>query len=470
MSRTEKRAFDAVIVGAGIGGLVCGCYLAKGGKKVLIVEQHHTPGGYCTSFRRKQFRFDAAANSLGGVTRGVLGAVIKELQLDELVQFTRFDPADIVITNDHTISFWNDIQHTTEELQRAFPEERTGFDEFLKIFFTPNAAVLSSFRNCTFQDVLDKYFHSARLKVILATPLACFTGAPPSQLSALIGYAVFNQQVLDGGYYPVGGMQAFSNALAGRFKALGGEMRLSTRATKFDVEEGQIRGVILNGEERIPADHVISNCDAKSTFMDLLGREHCSSEMLAALSRMVPSISMYIAYLGVNDSFGNFLAPGANIWKLADYNLESIFRQPVDESLEFKDYMMHISADQKTITALTPVLFKDKQYWSERKSLILDNFIRQIELDMVPGLSSKLLYKDAATPVTLLKYTGNQRGSAYGWAPISSQYAILEFRKPSFIGNLYLTGHWTTYGAGIAGVSYVGRDTAKKLLKRSKEQ
>ena len=57
MTLSGKAAYDAIIIGAGIGGLVCGCYLAKAGMKVLIAEQHSQPGGYCTSFQRKGFSF-----------------------------------------------------------------------------------------------------------------------------------------------------------------------------------------------------------------------------------------------------------------------------------------------------------------------------------------------------------------------------------------------------------------------------
>ena len=72
MLKTNNGNYDAVIIGAGVGGLVCGCYLAKAGMKVLIVEQHFKTGGYCTSFKRKNFSFDAAAHCFGGVdmTRG----------------------------------------------------------------------------------------------------------------------------------------------------------------------------------------------------------------------------------------------------------------------------------------------------------------------------------------------------------------------------------------------------------------
>lgn len=57
---SNKDMYDAIIIGAGISGLVCGCYIAKAGMKVLIAEQHYKPWGYCTSFKRQGFTFDVA--------------------------------------------------------------------------------------------------------------------------------------------------------------------------------------------------------------------------------------------------------------------------------------------------------------------------------------------------------------------------------------------------------------------------
>ncbi|MDP6040688.1 MAG: NAD(P)-binding protein, partial [Candidatus Latescibacteria bacterium] len=53
--------YDAVIIGTGIGGLTCANLLAKSGLRVLLVEQHYMVGGYCSTFRRKGYIFDAAS-------------------------------------------------------------------------------------------------------------------------------------------------------------------------------------------------------------------------------------------------------------------------------------------------------------------------------------------------------------------------------------------------------------------------
>src|SRR4030042_1912235 len=77
----KEDKYDVVIIGAGIGGLVCGCYLAKAGLKVLIVEQHYKPGGYCTSFKRKGYTFDVGVHYLGSCREkdGVIYNILQDL-------------------------------------------------------------------------------------------------------------------------------------------------------------------------------------------------------------------------------------------------------------------------------------------------------------------------------------------------------------------------------------------------------
>ena len=99
---------------------------------------------------------------------------------------------------------------------------------------------------------------------------------------------------------------------------------------------------------------------------------------------------------------------------------------------------------------------------------LLDFFIQKTETKAIPELSKHILFKDAATPLTLHRYTLNFKGATFGWASTPQQLAIPDLRKPSFLQGLYLTGHWTTQGLGIPGVVYVGYDTARMLLKKRK--
>src|SRR4030066_2519025 len=99
MPKKDKEIYDAVIIGAGISGLVCGCYLAKAGLKVLIAEQHNKPGGYCTSFKRKGFTFDAAAHCFGGYRKdGITRKVFEYLAIDKKIKIWKSNPTDTIIT------------------------------------------------------------------------------------------------------------------------------------------------------------------------------------------------------------------------------------------------------------------------------------------------------------------------------------------------------------------------------------
>ncbi len=71
--------YDVIIIGAGMGDLSCGAWLAHKGKKVLVVEQNLQPGGLCSSYRRNGFNFTPAASIITGSTKedGVFSRLIK---------------------------------------------------------------------------------------------------------------------------------------------------------------------------------------------------------------------------------------------------------------------------------------------------------------------------------------------------------------------------------------------------------
>ena len=62
-----EKQYDAVIIGAGLGGMSAATFLARSGRKVLLLERHHVPGGYASSFRRGRFEFDISLHVLSGI-------------------------------------------------------------------------------------------------------------------------------------------------------------------------------------------------------------------------------------------------------------------------------------------------------------------------------------------------------------------------------------------------------------------
>ncbi|HDZ77549.1 MAG TPA: NAD(P)/FAD-dependent oxidoreductase [Candidatus Omnitrophica bacterium] len=472
MSNNSQNTYDAVIIGAGIGGLVCGCYLAKAGMKVLICEQHHKPGGYCTSFKRKGFTFDAAADCFGAYRKdGITRKVFKELGIDKKLNIIRFDPPFIIITPDHKITFWNDLEKTIKEYQAAFPEEGDNIRNFFYFFLNSDAISFSKIKNWTFKNLLDSYFANDRLKAVLSFPLLAMVGLPPSMMSGFMGGKLFFDFMLDGGYYPIGGMQTLSDALVERFKEFGGELRLSSPVKKIRVRDNSIAGIVTENDDFIPSRFVISNCDARQTFLKLLGKEKVDGEFYKTIKNMMPSISNFIAYLGVDKEFKPPQPPGSAVFFSQHYDLDKAYQAAQRNDFEgYGGYSFRISYNKSTIYVIIPAAFKNMIFWNDNKARFLELLIEKIEKSTIPNLSEHIVYQEAATPYTLYRYTLNYQGASYGWASIPSQLAVPGLRKPPFIQGLYLTGHWTTLGLGIPGVLYIGYDTSKLILKKEKNR
>jgi len=465
--KESSNTYDAIIIGAGIGGLVCGCYLAKAGMKVLICEQHYKPGGYCTSFKRGGFTFDAAAHCFGGYRKdGITRKIFDELNISKKIKITRSNPSNTIITPEYTVSFFSALDKSIDSLQQAFPEERYNLKNFFYYLINPNPSSFARIRSLTFKNLLDKYFTNDKLKFILAAPLLGIGGLPPSLMSSFIGAKLFSEFLLDGGYHPEGGMQALSNALAKRFKEFGGEIKLSCQVKKIKVKDKTVKGILIGNNTLLHSKYVVSNCDARQTFLKLLGHEKIEEDLYKIVKSMVPSISSIILYLGMDNQFKSKLKPGSTICFFPHYNLDMAYKAALKGNIEiYGGYMLYIYKDMPAILAIIPTSYRNKTYWANNKNIFMNTFIDRIEKYLIPNLSKYIIYKEAATPYTLYRYTSNYRGSSFGWAATPSQLALSYFRKPPFPRGLYLTGHWTTFGVGISGVVYVGYETAKMLQK-----
>jgi len=466
--KSSENAYDAIIIGAGIGGLVCGCFLAKAGMKVLICEQHFKPGGYCTSFKRKGFTFDAAAHSFGSYREGGnMNMILKALDLDKRLKITRYDPSDIIISPDHKITFGIDTEKTIKELQHAFPHEADNIRKFIYYLINAKPIEFVVLRKKTYKEFLDQYFKDTQLKAILSLPALGNGALPPSLIAAFTGIKIFREFILDGGYYPDGGMQALPDMLVKKLKELGGELRLTCLVKKIKVKDNKVTGVVLDKNEFISSRYVVSNCDARQTFVKLMGKKIIAEKDLNKIKNMIPSLSLFVLYLAIDKTFDSLPTPGTNLWYLPHYNIEDMYFLAKKRKVnKFDAHMVHFSPDKKTLLAFINAPFKNIKYWKDNKHKFIDAFIKEIEEHTIPNLSRHIVYKDAATPHTMYRYTLNYRGAAYGWATFPEQLFTPELRQTTAIKNLFLAGHWTTQTQGIPGVAYIGLDTAKLIIKK----
>lgn len=470
-----SEKYDVVIIGAGIGGLVCGCYLAKAGLKVLIVEQQDKPGGYCTSFEREGYRFDVGVHYLGGIKKGVLGSILEELKVKDKIRFNQFDPTDKIIMPDKVTYLRKDYSLTIEEFKKVFFNESKNITSFFEyIRKTDFLSVYKKFGKASFKDFLDHFFEDEKLKATLGILLNNI-GLSPAVASAVASIILFKEFILDPGYYPLGGMGVLASTLADQFKFFGGEILLKRKVQKIFVEQNSYKRVLLDAGLKIDSSYLVSNADAYETFQKLISNH---TEESKVLKKLTPSFSIFILYLGLKKRERN---SSHNIWLSNTYNLDEYYARlsqnikrknlsffMISFPSEHDETIDHKNKSVVQIYFITPYFTKD--FWLKNKVDFIKKVIQEVKAVVPDTETTKLTF--AATPFTLNRYTNNKEGAAFGWASTVDQIHPAIFPQKTSINRLFLTGHWCTVGSGQGGiprVAFSGKTASELILKKVKK-
>src|SRR4051812_18996147 len=129
--REYPKRYDAIVVGAGIGGLFCANMLQRGGMKVLLLERHYMLGGFCSTFRRKGFVFDAATHfyPLLGNPSTLTGKIVKELGIE--TEWIKMDPVDqFHLPGQKPFTVPAEFGPYVSRLKESFPAEAQNIDNY----------------------------------------------------------------------------------------------------------------------------------------------------------------------------------------------------------------------------------------------------------------------------------------------------------------------------------------------------
>ena len=464
-----KPKYDIIVLGAGIAGLICGTFIAKQGKKVLIIEQHSIPGGYCTSFKRKGFIFDSAVHHIGGCGKwSVVGRCLKELDIN--INFQQLDPMDSIHFPSFSIDIPAEIDDYVDLLKERFPSEKEQlalfFKEFTRLyratFSTEKHKMLLKYQDLTFKEMLDNFFTDEQLKMTLSAQWG-YIGSPPHEVSAIGMCQMLVNYLKDGAYFPVGGTQNFADAITQKFIDYGGQIMLSSSVDGMLTDGNIIKGVTTKKGEEIQADIFVSNIDPKQTFFSLLDKNIVDDSYIRKIENMKESVSFFLLYLGLDNKIdlkglkrgfyhtSNDLTFSDNDWFYISVPTE------VDPSL---------APDNKQIISVVVSSrenYDDIDDWVAYKDKMKKHTINYLE-NFVPEIQDHIEVIDAATPKTLYRYTLNTKGAAYGWAVTVDQTWSNRLSHTTPFKNLFLAGHWTNPGPGICAVVSSGWRVANMIL------
>ena len=133
------RKYDAVVIGAGNGGLTAAIRLLQGGARVLLVEKHNIPGGFATSFRRGRFEFEASLHELNDFgtadNAGDVRVLFDELGVTDKIEWVQIPEAYRVISQaeklDATMPFG--VKAFIDKMESYVPGSRKSVTEFFEL-------------------------------------------------------------------------------------------------------------------------------------------------------------------------------------------------------------------------------------------------------------------------------------------------------------------------------------------------
>lgn len=472
--------YDAVIIGAGISGLVCGCYLAKAGMKVLIVEKNDKVGGYCSCIKKDNYKFNLTTSMLGGTRKaGTLDKIFyKELNLEKNPLFKKEKYSNTVVMKDGIFDFCSSKQELFSNLIRLFPSEEDGIKSFLQLALSESSLSLYlKYKNMTFGKLLDSLFIQNKTKDFFTIVCGIF-GFSPRKLSAFSAIIYYRETIFNDGCYICGGAENLPKILSEEFENNNGRLLLETRADRIDINKtyNTIEAVIIKNNKRINTDYLIACCDAKEIFLNLIGEDRLNGNFTGLIRNMSITSSVLIAYLGLKKPIQEEARQykSRNIWFCPTYNVEKTFYNIENKNYngEINYFLCFLSSSKDTssidqITLYTHVPFMNGEYWQKNTKAISEQLIKKAE-NVINGISGNIRLKFIITPNDLFNYTFNFNGAIKGWASIPNQNNPKIIPQGKIFSNLYIAGQWSLLEPGQGGIpmtSFSGRRAAKMILK-----
>jgi phytoene dehydrogenase-like protein len=504
-----KQEYDCVVIGAGNGGLGAAAQLATRGAKVLLLEQHHSPGGFATSFVRGRFEFEASLHAFADIgppgsqdtVRSVLendlGVQVDWVEIPEAYRLIVTDPREHL---DVTIPYG--MQAFIDAIERAVPGSRPSvtryFDLCREVYEAivyigqsrghPDRSVLTHqyanfLKTCPYSmdQVADAVGLSGKARTIIHS-LWIYLGPPTSRLSFTVFGAMLYLLVTDSGWIPRLRSHEFSLALDRRIRALGGAIAYNTRADQILVQDGRVAGVVTSQGDRVKTRHVISNASPTLVYGSLISPRSAVPQIaLQECNAHVQGVSAMVVYLGLDATAEELGLHEYSYFVLANSDSDRVYETfrtleapKAQATACLNNAIPDCSPPGTSIVSIT-TLFRPEAWhglspmeYVRTKNRIAGGLIAQFEQATGASLRDHIEEVEVATPATYARYTGGYGGTIYGYEPEpwdSLMPRLMTFRDEVHFEGLEFCGGYAFRCHGYSGSFKSGQTIALLTLK-----
>jgi prolycopene isomerase len=489
------RVYDAVVIGAGIGGLTAGALLAKRGLDVLVLEHHTAPGGSASCFERKGYRFDVGASLFYGLARTGTTCFLSKVfdEIGERLDIVH-DPIQIHyhLPNGREVRAHYDRERFLEELIAVFPHEARGirrfYDRIDAFFRRLNQMPFESIEDLGHLVNVARAFPLGTLQLMYYSlvnvakiarryvrdrelldfiELECYSWAltDASAVPFINGAIVLGDRHYGGIHYPLGGSQAIAETLVRGLERHGGEVRFRARVEEILVEGGAAAGVRLANGEEIRARRVVSNATYGGTFGGLLrSQPEACAKALRRIAPFAQGPSFFSLFAGVRAD----AVPRA--FSAHHIVIEDFKRMREEAGTIFVSIpSIHdpsLAPDGRRV--LHCFASHRKHLWPERgkaykalKRELADSILERLEAIM-PGLRDAVEHLEVATPRTNERYLARPGGS-YGLLLRRGRDLMRKPQNSTPLPNLYCVGDSCFPGQGVTAVAASGAACARLI-------
>ncbi|MEO1250883.1 MAG: NAD(P)/FAD-dependent oxidoreductase [Pseudomonadota bacterium] len=496
----DANAWDAIVIGSGMGGMAAAGALARTGHKVLLLEQFEKLGGLTHSFSRGDFRWDPGVHYLSGYApdepdRKVLdwlcdtplelapiGSVFDVLHIGEAEPLSVSRPYEAQILDlkerfpddGPAIEAWYGAVRTAREAAIAVLQTRAIPQPFGEIIEWWKRGDIKRWCGRTTAEVADEITDNPDLAAALFAQWGDH-GGRPSKASFAVHSLIAHAFLECGAWYPVGGAGAIAEAMLPVITKAGGEARAGVGVETLLMEDGRVVGVRTEDGEEMRARAVISTIGARETVDALLPEGHGAEDWVREIRSFPPSICHFSLYMGFEGDIEAAGATKANHWFYPSGEVDAVWLEAPEGTpphmfasfASLKDPAHDPGPEQRhfgEFVAWTDWSVAERWAGMSReergedyaafKAAVEARLFEEFEARF-PDVARLNVFRELATPLSTVAITGHRKGGFYGLDVTPERMLSDALRMKTPVKGLYLGGQ-DPATPGIPGAMWGG--------------